>query len=279
MGTRQIALPGTTIKKSNALARAKWPVASAHEPALVSLVAARVNESDEDFHTYRIPISELIGKYSSKKDRQHLKSVIRGLMGRVIEIDDESGWTMYQVFSKCRYLEKEATLMVQFHPDLKSHYIGLKSRFTCYGLKEFLSIPGAYPKRLYEILKSWSDLPESTINVEDLREMVGVNGSLPRWQDFKTKVLIRGQKLIHSHTSLRFEWEPIKTGRKVTAIRFVFAKPRKKAVEKADKEKTGQQNNGLFLKAAKCWKEHGQNCTAPNAKTRKLCDFCKAHIQ
>lgn len=279
MESKHLNFLETTIKKSNTLARAKWPVASSYEPALVALVAARVNQCDEKFHSYRIPISELIGAHPSKKDRLNLKSIIRGLMGRVIEIDEENGWTMYQVFSKCMYLEKEASLLVQFHPDLKSHYLGLKKRFTSYGLIEFLSIPGAYPKRLYEILKSWDDLPESTINLIELRQMVGVKDSLPRWQDFKTKVLIRGQRLIHENTNFRFEWEPIKTGRKVTAIRFIFSKPRKNISQKKAQTKISTSNNKLYLKASECWQEHKQNCPRPNTKTPNLCKLCKRIFQ
>ena len=61
MAGRQLPLPGTIVKKSNAIARAQWQPQSIWEPRIVALVASKVRESDEDFQTYRIPVTELTG--------------------------------------------------------------------------------------------------------------------------------------------------------------------------------------------------------------------------
>ena len=61
MAERQLPLPGEIVKKSNALARARWSADSVWEPRLVALLASKVKQDDEDFQTYEIPIRELIG--------------------------------------------------------------------------------------------------------------------------------------------------------------------------------------------------------------------------
>ena len=51
MDVKQLMLPGKTVKKSNALARARWSPDSVWEPRLVAMLAAQIKPGDTDFHT------------------------------------------------------------------------------------------------------------------------------------------------------------------------------------------------------------------------------------
>lgn len=173
MAEQQLTLPGEIVKKSNALARAKWSVESVWEPRMVALVASMVRKDDEDFCTYRLPISEVVREKIDGRTYARVASVVDNIMGRVITIPDPKGWTKYTVFSKCRYIAGEGVLELGFHPDLKIHYLGLQKNFTKYSLLEFMMLPSIYSQRLFEVLKSWDDKPEKVIQLTDLHEMVG----------------------------------------------------------------------------------------------------------
>lgn len=281
MAMRQLPLEGSVVKKSNALARARWSAESVWEPRLVALLASKVKQDDEDFQTYEIPITELIAyadKEASGKTYQELTKIIDNLMGRILTIYDEKGWTKYTVFSKCRYISESGMLELRFDPDLKPHYLQLQKNFVKYNLLEFLTLPSIYSQRLFEILKSWDDKPEIEIPIKELHDMLDVPESLrANFKDFRRRVL---EKAHNDITSLEYEWEPIKKGRAVTAIRFIFAK--KLALPVAEKKRNDAQKaesraqNKSFNAAIACYQERGANCRG-GAQNDAICALCR-HI-
>lgn len=274
MATRQLTLPGETVKKSNALARCSWPVKSVYEPRLVALVASRVTVDDEDLKVFEIPVEELFREEGGPV--HHLvKEMAVALMSRVIIIQDGDKQSVYNVFSKCQYDRKQRVITVRFDPDLKPHYLALKGHFTQYSIMEFLLLPSVYSQRLFEILKSWSSLPEVTINLVDLFAQLAVPEShRSDFAAFRRRVLEKAHTDIHKHTSLKFEWHPIKKGRAVNAIRFTFGG--RAAQVRDEKVQAGREDkNKLLLRAVACFKRG--DC-APKPKS-KVCELCERLVK
>lgn len=284
MGSRQLPLPAPFVKKSNALARARWSAESVWEPRLVALLASKVRVDDTDFQIYEIPITELIlnsEKKPSGRTYSEISKVVDHLMGRVLTIKDEigNGWTKYNVFSRCHYNPEKGTLEVRFDPDLKPHYLNLQKNFAKYNLMEFLLLPSIYSQRLFEILKSWDDTPEITLKLTELHEMLYCPDSFKKnFKDFRLRVLEKAHKDITKHTTLRYEWEPIKKGRSVESIRFVFSKEKIEIKQQEKKEitqeKQSKKSNELFLKAMACAKQKQGNCIEDTQK-KSVCEICR----
>lgn len=274
---RQLPLPGEIVKKSNALARARWSAESIWEPRLVALLASKVRADDTDFHVYEVSVSEIL-KGVGGKDYREIEAIVDKVMSRVLTIRDEKGWTKYNVFSRCRYRKNDGILELGFHPDLRPHYLNLQKNFAKYNLLEFLMLPSIYSQRVFEFLKSWDDKPEKEIPLTDLHEMLDAPESLRKdFRNFRLRVLEKAHKDITGKTTLAYEWEPVKHGRAVVAVRFIFAKKRAQPVarQKADdaKEKQAQSNNAAFLKATACFKERGSACAGRHNKA-VICDLC-----
>lgn len=270
MAQRQLVIPGPVVKKSNALARASWSVKSVYEPRLVALVASRVRVDDQDFQDYEIPLSELLGGAVDGRTRQLVAEVVEGLLGRILTLPRPNGWAKCNVFSWCEYDSKASCIRARFDPGLKEHYLNLQSHFTQYSLMEFLMLPSTYSQRLFEVLKSWSSLPESVISLADLFEMLDVPVSLrANFKDFRRRVLEKAHKDITKQTGLRYEWEPIKKGRAVASIRFTFGARSSQASEKKNQAKRST-DNALLKKAVACFKSG--SCSP---RSNKQCDICK----
>jgi len=226
------------VKKSNALARARWSAESVWEPRLVALLASKVSAEDTDFQVYELPVSELIeksDKRTSGRTYLELAAVVERVMSRVITIKEENGkgWTKYNVFSRCRYRFADGVLELRFDPDLKAHFLNLQKNFAQYNLLEYLMLPSIYSQRIFEILKSWVDKPDVAISLDDLHEMLDTPDSLRNdFAQFRRRVLEKAHKDIHQDTSLTFDWEPIKRGRTVVSIRF-FLGPGQLAVRES----------------------------------------------
>ena len=270
MAQRLLVLPGEIVKKSNALLRARWSPASIWEPRLVALLASKVRADDQDFQVYEVHVSELLGGKYGGSDSKAVEAAVDSAMSRVLTLRDEKGWTKYHVFSRCRYRASDGVLELGFHPDLRCHYLGLKEKFGKYNLTEFMLLPSVYSQRIFELLKSWHDKPEFTISLPDLFLTLDVPSTLQRYPDFRRFVLDRALKDITAKTGLRYDWEPIKKGRSVSAIRFTFgARIRQSAMAK--KKAASSQNNALVKKALVCFQSSGSSCTPK--KTRQ-CEIC-----
>ena len=104
-------------------------------------------------------------------------------------------------------------------------FIIAKEKFTKLILKEYMELPSIYSQFIYGFLKSWDDKKEIIIKLSDLHEMLDTPQSLKKdFHNFKSRVLDKAYKDINEKTELNFEFEPIKTGRAVSEIKFMFVK-------------------------------------------------------
>lgn len=283
MAPQQLMLPGGIVKKSNALARARWSAESVWEPRLVALLASKVRADDTDFQVYEIPIVELIclaEKSPSGRTYMELASIVDRVMSRVITVNDEEGggWTKYNVFSRCRYNPEKGTLELRFDPDLKPHYLNLQRNFAQYKLLEYLMLPSIYSQRIFEILKSWADRTEVVISIDELHDMLGTPESLrKKFPDFRRRVLEKAHKDILKTTTLSYEWQPVKEGRAFVAIRFTFSNEKRDFVHKEKVQKAGQKtrvkNNASVVAAIVCVRNKSGACKVQDNK-RKVCEVC-----
>ena len=229
MAAKLLMLPGKTVKKSNALARARWSPDSVWEPRLVAMLASQIKSGDTDFQTYEIRLVDLLGKDPGGKDYQEFEKVIDKVMSRVITLRNGEDWKKYTMFSSCEYVSKKGILKIGFHPDLKEHYLQLK-QYIKYNLLDFMLLPSIYSQRLFEFLKSWDDRKEAIIELKELHEMLDTPQSFKKdFRQFRTRVLEKAHKDILEFTDLYYTWEPIKTGRAVSMIKFMFGKKPKQA--------------------------------------------------
>jgi plasmid replication initiation protein len=252
------------------------------EPRLVALVASRVTVEDEDFKEYKIPIDELFREDGGETIKR-VEAVTDSLQSRVITIPDEDGWTKYNVFIKSKLSMSERCVIAQFHPDLKTHYLALKGHFTQYSLFEFLLLPSVYSQRIFEILKSWQpSYPEVTLPLLELYEQLDVPNSHKKdFGNFRKRVLVQAHRDIHKHTSLRYEWEPIKRGRSVVGVRFIFSPARVAPVANTKRKKAitdeSAKKNAAVKAAIACFAKCQAQCTPRPGLLQ--CDLCKKLIQ
>lgn len=276
------------VTMSNASIRGRWEPVSVWEPRIVALVASKVKHDDIDLKEYKIPVAELKGLSNielSGDQYQEIKKSIEHLANAIIKIkgQKDGDFRIYHIFAMCGY--ENGHIVAAFHPDLKPHFLDLKSHFTTYSLFDFLRLPSLYSKKLFEILKSYSNLPVITIELTELHELLNVKGIEIYVKDFaqlRKRVLDKAHKDIHKFTDLKFEWEPIKKGNKVTAIRFIFNQnhmiEHQKEKTEADKKTLFDKNNKLFFAVKDCRKKHnlktGEKCQNPkcSAKKRDLCN-------
>lgn len=279
MAMQQLSLPGNLVKISNAMARARWQPESVWEPRIIALVASKVQESDEDFFTYRIPVAELTGHSDENMGGKQYKEIARSIehLGTAtIRLAGKKprNFRQYNIFAMCGY--EDGCLVAEFHPDLKPHFLNLKAHFTAYNLFEYLTLPSSYSQKMFEILKSWAGCPEVIISLEELHDVLNTPESLRvNFKDFRRRVLEQAHKDITTKTSLRFDWEPVKKGRGVGAVRFLFP-PLELAAEgeRARQEPAGDVAN-YAVTALECARRKKGACAVQD-RGAEVCKTCQA---
>lgn len=284
MAVQQLLLPGEIVKKSNDLVRNKVSISSVQAARILASLISSIRTDDKTLDKiYCVYIKDLLPNESGKSYRE-IKSTIKDLarsffeeeIDNVVENDIFLAETPF--FSRITY--SKGVVKALFNPLLAPQLLHLNGLFTQYNLIEYLKLPSIYSQRLFEILKSWSNTEqEIKLTVESLHETLATPESFrANFKDFRRWVLEKAHKDITDKTSLRYEWEPVKQGRAVVAIRFIFARGKALAIttrsKAAKEEKARQSRNELGLLALACFKERGNSCEGGHQK-ESVCEACR----
>ena len=109
-----------------------------------------------------------------------------------------------------------------FDPFLRPYLLELKREFTSYKLENVVQLKSTYAIRIYELLKQYEKIQERTFLFKDLRKLLGAEDIYPAYGNFKQRVLMPAQKELKAKTDISFKLEEIKSGRRVTKIKFII---------------------------------------------------------
>lgn len=283
MATKQLTVPGELVKKSNEFVRSRLKLDSATAGKIFTSIIACIRPEDKDFKDYQIPASALF-QPGDKGGRSYslIRKALKTITSYVVEMDLSEGiepnYVMYPLFAKALY--KNGIITAQVHPDLKPHFINL-AKFTQYNLLDYLVLSSTYSQRLFEILNSYEKTcPSIKISLDQLHFMLDVTESLKQdFAQFRRRVLEQAHKEITQKTRLEYEWSPIKQGRTVVSIHFIFSKKVLEERKKEEQQKWSQQQRKYIKLSLDCAKEMRQDfvegmCPKEKKKTIK-CRLCK----
>jgi hypothetical protein len=222
------SLPSSLIvTQSNKLVESRYNLPLG-EQRLVLTMIARIQPDDEDFKPYRIRVHEFaeflgIDKGSAYRE---CKKTTEKLLSRVISIEEPDGLLQINWLSSAKYIDGTGMVNLSFDPLLKPYLLQLKSNFTSCKLAMLLSFTSQYTMRVYTLLKQYEKLKTREIEVDVLRDMLGLGkDQYQLYADFRKRILIPTQQELAEKADVYFEFEEIKFGRRVGAILFyIFTK-------------------------------------------------------
>jgi Initiator Replication protein len=222
------SLPSSSIvTQSNGLVTARYTLPLAEQRLILTMIA-RIQPDDEDFKPYRISVGELAEFIGVAKGSAYLecKKTTENLLKRVLKIDEPDGLLQVNWVSSAKYIDGSGMVNLSFDPLLKPYLLKLKGNFTSCKLEMLLSFKSQYTMRMYNLLKQYEWRKEREIELEFLREILGLNNDQYKlYADFKRNILESTQKELAEKADLTFEFNEIKYGRRVGAINFrIFSK-------------------------------------------------------
>jgi plasmid replication initiation protein len=283
------------VKKSNSLARAVWhnKSDSVWERRIFTSAVSRIKDTDEDFKDYKMPLADLFYNQINLGGAAYseIKRIMRTLAKTIISVETDKEYTVYPIFSMCRFDRKKLTISVSFNNELKDFLLQLKKEFIHYNLFEYLGLPSTYSQQIFELLKSWAGLPYRRIELEELHKILNVPESFKYdFHNFKERVLIPAETHIKKHTSFEYEWYPIKQGKRIVAVNFIFdknkleeieAEKEKKKKEKVEqlelieKQKLLEETNQINKELKECWENRNRNKGKCNPEINNKCKKCQ----
>ncbi|MCR3761740.1 replication initiation protein [Clostridium felsineum] len=197
---------------------------SLEEQKLILTLASMVQPEDEEFKPYDFKISdfmELLG-VDTKTKYTEIPKITKELMKKVFEIQEGKKLIQTAWLSSAIYEKGTGMVTLKFSPDLKPYMLKLNNMFTQYKLANILNMKSKYSPRIYEFLKCNEFKKQEYIEIDiiDLRKLLQAESIYPKYNDFKRYIIQRAQKELKKLSDIKFEFEEIKTGRKVTSIRF-----------------------------------------------------------
>lgn len=268
------------VKESNAIARAQLtpPPESVWEERIIAQIVAFNRVDDTEFPEADFMLGRLVDgrKKISGYIFQQIGKAVRHLARTTYTIyHNREKFDVFPIFARISY--DNGFISARLNSELKPYFLQLKREFTMYSLPEFRSLSSIYSQQMYRFLASLRALKDTTVPLEQLHFVTTSPETFTsNFKDFRRRVLEPAEKEINAKTNLKFHWEPIRQGRKVTEIRFVFAD---EAIETTLIEQQQQIEKDEHAKwqrlANACWEKHQKAGTTCKPNNGNKCTFCQ----
>ncbi|MBU3093756.1 replication initiation protein [Clostridium sp. CF011] len=209
------------IYQSNKLIEASYSF-TVLEQKLIRLLASMITKDDVDLKEYQFLATDLSKTLNIHKRNiyRELDRVTDKLMARFIKMknDDTEEFDKFHLIKTAKL--RNGILILKIDEDMKYFYLKL-NWYTKYQLKNIMQFKSTYSFRLYELLKQYEGIGSRLISIADLRIGLDIEKEqYPKYSNLKQKVINVAQNEINLKTDISFDYEEIKTGRKVTSIKF-----------------------------------------------------------
>lgn len=215
------------VVQSNELIEASYsPELTTRAHKVARLILSLISPDDKDLKLYTVPISTLKDFLGYKENTSwgnfypEMKDIADRLNKEPIVIKTQDKVTTayfiagYEMDSAARTVTFEVSLL------LKPYLLALKRNFTRYPLHYIARLRSAYSIRLYELLCQYRNIGHRTFELAALQALLGSNYEY--YANFKDKVLAIAKRDLDANTDITFDYQEIKTGRKVTALKFTI---------------------------------------------------------
>jgi plasmid replication initiation protein len=122
-----------------------------------------------------------------------------------------------------KYQEGAGWVELAWWPDLVKHLTGLQRQFTTYQLQQASALRSSYSWKLLELLQRFEGTGWAQYDINDF--CVAMDATDKQRQNFaaiRRKIIEPAIKELKEKDNWEIEWNPIKSGRKVTSVRFEF---------------------------------------------------------
>ena len=234
---------------------------SALEQKLVLINIASIKFEDEHFNanTFRVIDMAQLLNVTPEMLYRDLKRACDSLTNKKIYIQKEDGsWEFLVLVPTAKYIAKTGTVLMRLNEDAKPYLLQLRDMFTSFELSNILNLKSKYSIRIYQLMKSHSYRKELIITLDDLKYRLSLDDKKQKsyrlFSNVSERVLKPAMREINDKTDITIDYEAIKQGRKIYALRFkikdkqkVIINPKEISNGKKQQSKQSKRKDNKFF--------------------------------
>ncbi len=218
------------VKKADVIVRARYRLNTLSLKFITALITA-IKRSDDINEEYIVKVRDFQELMNLKRKDLYwaVKESLKELLEKPLHIPTDDGFIMCNWISGGQYVENAGEVRFMIYPKLRPYLLEAKKRFLKYRLENILNLKSSYVIRLYEILKDYLELnkrynrkAEKIISLDEFRQMLEIPKSYQYSSHIKKLILEKAKEQLAKYTDILFDYEEIKTGRKVTHLKFII---------------------------------------------------------
>lgn len=125
--------------------------------------------------------------------------------------------------SSAKYNKGEGSVTLRFTMEVAPHLLGLRNKFTTYKLAQASALRSLYSWRLLEMLSQYKSVGFRQVTLDEFHHAMEAPPYVRKnFKDCRVGIIEPAVKELCEKDGWLIDWQPIKAGRKVTAIRFEF---------------------------------------------------------
>ena len=189
----------------------------------ISQVDSRLSlDKEKTFEVSVQSIKDLFGSQNASHFYTEIKNAVDRLSERWIVIREDKRVVKLRWVYKIEYLQNEATIKLNFSPDVIPYLSEITERFTKYKLADVKDFKCIYSLRLYELFAQYQGVGNREIEVDELRRLFELEDKYPSFGELRRSVIDKALYEINLHSNMNVTCGFRKRGRKVLAFQFAF---------------------------------------------------------
>jgi len=177
----------------------------------------RIGEKISELYDITMPLDAfLCGENDNNYERA--KEALESLSKKSFHYEDERVWRVLPMILIPKIQKYEGTVSFRMHEDIYDALLDFSKGFRKFELQTTFSFDSVYAMRFYELFSN--QRTPLTFSIENLKIMFGVENEYEKTNDFIRKVIVSAKKVLDQKSPYSFEFTPLKTGKKITGIKF-----------------------------------------------------------
>ena len=166
-------------------------------------------------YEFEFPISYFIKDGQTNYNR--VKEALRSLNEKKFEYEDDGNWAIIRII-EIPYIENRQHIKFTLNARIISCFTDFTKGYRKFELETSLNFKSVYSMRFYELFSGQKSPIIYTI--DSLKAMFSLSEKYSRSFDFIKKVIKSAKKELDLQSPYSFEFQPVKQGKKITAIKF-----------------------------------------------------------
>ncbi|MDH0675595.1 MULTISPECIES: replication initiation protein [Empedobacter] len=206
-----------------------------------------LNITDKKDFDFSIPLSSFL-KDEYDENYTRAKQALESLNNKIIKYEDEDTWAIINLIERPEIVKRHNNSIAKFrlHPHIAECFLDFSKGYKKYELKVAMQFESVFSMRFYELFSNQKK--PINFSIDRLKEMFQVTDKYKLTADFIKRVIDPAKKELDKCSPYTFHYEQIKTGRKITGIRFIpIHQPQFDDPELKKKHLNKQMSNRWFI--------------------------------